>query len=325
MILASLFIRKTHKETMDTDDLRIFVVVAEEGATNRAAERLRLSQPTISRALARLESDLGHRLFDRPGRRLALNDAGRLALERAARILDDEESLRSSLDDLARRARTLRVGSVAPAPLWRLTALLVERFPGQLLTSQFLQGDEVETRLLRGEIDLGLGLAPAIRPGLRSIPFMEENLAVALPEGHPLSGRSAVAREDLDGETFLLFGGIGFWRAAAARMLPHSRFIVQEDRAVFETLMTSSPLPFFTTDAPSLSVPIDGRSIIPIDDDSAHAFFHLLVADAGAGEAHRIFERLAREGGASPARGRRKCHSRGEHERGAAPGKTGER
>lgn len=280
---------------MNTDDLRIFITIAEEGATNRAADRLRLSQPTISRALARLESELGHRLFDRPGRRLVLNAAGRLALERGARILDDEDALRSALDDLARRARTLRVGTVAPAPLWRLTALVVERFPGQLLTSQFLEGDEVETRLLRGEIDLGIGLGPAVRPGLKSMPFMEENLAVALPESHPLAGKTTVTTAELDGETFLIFGGIGFWRAASARALPHSHFVVQEDRGVFEALMATSPLPFFTTDAPSLSVPLDGRVVIPIDDASARAYFHLLVADSGPDEARRIFERLARE------------------------------
>lgn len=295
MVFSPLLIRKVNKNIVNIDDLRIFAAVAEEGATNRAADRLRLSQPTVSRALARVEAELGHRLFDRPGRRLVLNEAGRLALERAARILEDEEALRSALDDLARRARTLRVGTVAPAPLWRLTALVVERFPGQLLTSQFLESNEVEMRLLRGEIDFGIGLGPAMRPGLRSMPFMEENLAVALPPSHPLARKQALTTEELDGETFLLFGGIGFWRNSTERALPHARFVVQEDRGVFEALMATSPLPFFTTDAPSLTVPLDGRVVVPIDDPFARAYFHLLIADSAPAEAARIFERLARE------------------------------
>lgn len=280
---------------MNTEDLRILDVLTQEGATNRAADRLHLSQPTISRALARVESELGCHLFDRPGRRLVLNEAGRLALKYARRILDDEEALRSALDDLSRRERTLRVGTVAPAPLWRLTALVVERFPGQLLTSQFLESDEVEVRLLHGDIDLGIGLGPTLRPGLRSIPFMEENLSIVLPLTHRLAGESSLTPEQLDGQTFLLFGGIGFWRNVSERTYPHSRFVIQEDRSVFETLMRTSQLPFFTTDAPSYSVPLQGRVIVPIEDESAHAYFHLLVAESSAREARRIFDRLCCE------------------------------
>lgn len=291
---AHLFMRNLYKRGVDTEDLRVFVTVAEERTTSAAADRLHLSQPTVSRALARLEGELGHRLFDRPGRRLVLNEAGRVALDRTKRILGDAEALRADLDDLARRAHTLRVGAIAPAPLWRFTALVVERFPNQLLTSLILDGDDVEMRLDRGEIDLAIGLAPASRPGTRSIPFMQERLAVALPAAHRLADRKAVKPADLAGETFLLFGGIGFWRTATMRALPHSRFVVQEDRAVFEALMATSQLPFFVTDAPSL-LPPEGRVVVPIDDDWARADFHLLMADSAPYEAQRIFERLAKE------------------------------
>ena len=119
---------------------------------------------------------------------------------------------------------------------------------------------------------------------------MAENLSVALPVGHALADRSSVSAAELDGETFLLFEGIGFWRELCDRHFPHSQFVVQEDRAVFEQLARSSSLPHFVTDAPSLSAPMPGRTVVPIRDAMAHATFHLLVRDGGRREADEVFD-----------------------------------
>jgi len=115
-------------------------------------------------------------------------------------------------------------------------------------------------------------------------------LAVALPDGHALADRAGVSAAELDGETFLLFEGIGFWRELCDQHFPHSQFVVQEDRAVFEQLARSSSLPHFVTDAPSLSAPMPGRTVVPIRDAMAHATFHLLVRDGGRREADEVFD-----------------------------------
>ena len=265
-----------------------------------AACVLHISQPALSRSLGRLETELGLQLFDRAGRRLVLNDAGRVALEHARQLLRDEQAMRGALEDLARRTRALRVGTVAPAPLWRLTALMTERFPELVLTSRMLPEDEVEAGVLGGELDLGITLHPAAQPVTRSCPLMVENLSVVLPVGHPLATRPSVGTAELDVETFLLFEGIGFWREACDRHFPHSRFIVQEDRAVFEQMARSSSLPHFVTDAPSLVAPALGRTVVPIRDAMARATFHLLVRPGGCKEADDVFDWVsARPGPAS--------------------------
>ena len=201
-----------------------------------------------------------------------------------------EGTMSAAADDVARRTRALRVGTVAPAPLWRLTALMIERFPGLVLTSQTLAEAQVESGIHDGELDLGIALRPAASSGVRSSRLMAENLSVALPVGHALADRSSVSAAELDGETFLLFEGIGFWREACDRHFPHSRFIVQEDRAVFEQMARSSSLPHFVTDAPSLAAPAPGRTVVPIRDAMAHATFHLLVRDGGRREADEVFD-----------------------------------
>lgn len=95
---------------MNIDQLRQLDAVAELGTVSAAAERLRISQPALSRSLARLEGDLGCVLLDRNGRSVALNHAGRTALEYARSILHEERLMRIALDELAHRATSLLVG-----------------------------------------------------------------------------------------------------------------------------------------------------------------------------------------------------------------------
>ncbi|WP_257210910.1 LysR family transcriptional regulator [Actinomyces ruminis] len=284
--------RQMHKpgDWMDFEKLRQLETIAREGTLSAAARSLHLSQPALSRSLQRLEAELGQPLFDRPGRRLVLNEAGRVALEHAGRLLREEQALRAAVDDVARRTRALRVGTVAPAPLWRLTALIVERFPGLVLTSQSLSREEVEEGVVSGELDLGISLRPHPLPTVRSAWLMVENLAVALPAEHALAGRSEVSATELDGETFLLLADIGFWRERCDRYLPHSQFVVQEDHGVFEQLTRSSSLPHFITDAPALSAPGPDRVVVPIRDAMAHATFYLLLRSGGRSEAADVFD-----------------------------------
>ena len=280
---------------MELEQLRQLEAIEREGTMSAAAQVLHLSQPALSRSLGRLESELGQPLFDRAGRRLILNDAGRVALEHAGQILRAERVMREALADVARRTRALRVGTVAPAPLWRLTALMAERFPGLVLTSQMLTEDEVESGVVDGDLDLGISLCPLTLPMVRSTRLMVENLAVVLPSEHVLAGRSSVSMAELDGETFLLFRDIGFWRQVCDQNLPHSEFIVQEDRGVFEGLARSSPLPHFITDAPSFSDAVPDRVIVPIRDTAAHATFHLLARAGCRQEAENLFDWVSRQ------------------------------
>ena len=193
---------------MELEQLRQLDAIAREGTMSAAARALHLSQPALSRSLARLEAELDQPLFDRPGRRLVLTDAGRVALEHARQILRDERAMRAAVDDVARRTRALGVGTVAPAPPWRLTALMVERFPGLVLTSQMLAEAQVQAGIRDGGLDLGIALRPAAPPGVRSCRLMVENLSVALPDGHALAERAGVRAAELAGETCLLFEGI---------------------------------------------------------------------------------------------------------------------
>lgn len=279
---------------MDFDQLKQLDAIDREGTISAAAERLHISQPALSRSMQRLEAELGQPLFDRSGRRSALNDAGRLALEHARRILREEQLMRDALAEHARRQTLLSVGTVAPAPLWRLTSLLTERCPAAVLTSQTLTQADVERGVLNGIIDLGISLRPVTLPTIRCHQLMTESLSVMLPICHPLASRKSLSSEELDGETFLLFRQIGFWQGFCDTCLPRSRFVVQEDRTVFEQLTRTSGLPYFTTDAQPIPPEfLEGHANVPLRDTSAHATFYLLVNTGAKPEAQHAFDLVA--------------------------------
>lgn len=279
---------------MELEQLRQIDAVARTGTMSAAAAELHISQPALSRSIQRLEAEFGSPLFDREGRRVRLNEVGAVAVEWARQLLRDEALLREAVGAAAERAHALRVATVAPAPLWKLTGLAVERFPGETLTSDTLSQQEVERAVASGAADLGIVVGAADGtytppPGVVPCSLMRESLSVTLPPNHPLAARRKVTFEELDGNTFLILEDIGFWRAYVDRCLPSSTFIEQRDRIVFAQLARSTPHCTFTTDAPYLEGPLPGRVVVPIDDERACASFYLIVRETAKGVPAALF------------------------------------
>ena len=274
---------------MELEQMRQIDAIARTGTMSAAADELHISQPALSRSIQRLEAELGCALFDRVGRRVELNEIGRVAVDWARELLRDERLMREKISTVAQRARALRVASVAPAPLWRLTGLMVERFPSETLTSELVDEHAVMRGVAEGEYDLGIATEPSHMPGLVSCELMCESLSVTLPPNHPLAARRQVAFADLAGETFLIFTDIGFWREIVDHEIPGATYIEQRDRMVFMQLSYSTPHCTFISDAPFQSDPVPGRAVVPIVDDSAHAVFYLIARADARGIASGLF------------------------------------
>lgn len=274
------------------EQLRQLSVVEQCGTLARAAEVLHLSQPALSRSIRRLEAELGHELFDRSHNAMRLNDAGRVVLGHARAMLAEERRLRDDIGALNKRTRTIRVASVAPAATWRLSSLILEQQPTAILEPDIVSEDEVAARLLNGDCDLAVAIQPPRLPHLRSMVLMEEDLYANVPLTHRLAERAALAFADLDGESFLVYGGIGFWKDVHRRMLPHAHFVTQPDRTIFLQQVTTSDLLTFTTNAPENTSGHPTRRPIPITDPEAHATFRLCMREDAEPRIAAIFAAL---------------------------------
>ena len=262
---------------MDIDQLAYLVAVEEHGSILAASKHAHITQPSMSRSLRRLERELGHELFVRRSNKVELNGAGKLAVRHAREILEARERLDRDLADLERVERSLRVGSIAPAPTWNLTARVIERFPGTILEADMMDEDSIEARLLDGTIDLAISRRPSPIPSIACVPLMTEHLFLSAPSDSPLARAEWVTWKDLNGKRFLLYELIGFWKGLVIDKLPDSEFVMQKDREVFLQLVEGSDLLAFTTDAPQNRGFPDDRTSVPIRDADAHATFYVLA------------------------------------------------
>lgn len=194
---------------MELRHLRYFVAVAEEGHFGRAARRLRIAQPPLSRQIHALEDELGFALFDRSRRRIEVTPAGQVFLARVRRVfemLDATviEARRASKGELGRVA----VGypsSVAYSGLTELLRAFRARSPGVDLVLREMPPQDQIVALKDGRLDVAFVRAPLEEPGLASEPVRTEPLVVALPEDHPLASRRRIALPELAREPFVSF------------------------------------------------------------------------------------------------------------------------
>jgi DNA-binding transcriptional LysR family regulator len=193
--------------------LSCFIAVAEELHFGRAAERLHMTQPPLSRQIQQIEGELGVQLIDRTTRSVTLTPAGVAFLPDARRILQLAEGAAMTVRRVpAGDLGTVVVGFTAASAHVVLPLLLEaarEKLPDvklelrEMVTSVQLEG------LLNGELDLGMARPPVKRPGLVSRPLLHEQLIAALPMGHPLAdlGRQ-LTLNDLDGEDVIMYSPV---------------------------------------------------------------------------------------------------------------------
>ncbi|NBE52453.1 LysR family transcriptional regulator [Streptomyces boluensis] len=189
---------------MDLLQLRYFQAVARYEHISRAAEELRVAQPSLSRTIARLEADLGMPLFDRQGRRIRLNQHGAMFLrhvDRALRELDD--GCRALRD--ARDTGLGRVG-VASETLLTVTHLLGgfrAAYPSADVRLHQSNVREMDRRLRVGEVDFCVASQPLTGANLASVELAREEVLLAVPPGHRLDGRESVTIAELADEPFV--------------------------------------------------------------------------------------------------------------------------
>lgn len=190
-------------------ELECFVAVAEELSFTRAAHKLHLAQPPLSRHVRSLEEKLGTPLFTRTGRKVMLTAAGTLFYEQTRTVLPQ---LQRAGEDTRRFASgqtiSLRLGFVSAVLGPELVVTLRqfrEQHPEVQLKMQDAPPAEQLEALRRGTLDGGfIGLQPSERtPGIQFVPWRKEPLAAFVPFGHPLATRGELVVRDLAGEALV--------------------------------------------------------------------------------------------------------------------------
>jgi LysR family hydrogen peroxide-inducible transcriptional activator len=193
---------------MTLNELRYIVALAHERSFGRAAQKCFVSQPALSVAIAKLEEELGARLFERGKSEITVTPVGTRIVEQAQKVLEETTRLR----EIAQAGRNpllgvLRLGvihTVAPYLLPDLIPALHADAPQMPLEIEENLTEQLEGQLRSGRIDVAIVALPFAPPGIVTEFLYEEPFQVVVPLGHKWARRRSVHPDELAGEHAIL-------------------------------------------------------------------------------------------------------------------------
>ncbi|WP_155592867.1 LysR family transcriptional regulator [Lysinibacillus cavernae] len=184
---------------MEIRHLHYFMAVCEELHFTKAAEKLGISQPTLSQQVRVLEEELDMPLFDRIGKKIVMTEAGTLLFSYATEMLNTLQNVKDAIKDLQElQGGQISVG-IMPSDLdYRITQLVIDfhqKFPKVKL--KILASIDIMRQVLENEVDIGIGTNVEPDERLVIIPLRSEEYVLTVSKGHPLADQTAISIAEL--------------------------------------------------------------------------------------------------------------------------------
>jgi LysR family cyn operon transcriptional activator len=199
---------RSRRKPLELRHLRYFVALAESLNFTRAAERVHVTQSTLSHQIRQLEEEVGKSLFDRIGRKVVMTEAGEAFLVYASRALREIDTGLGALRDADQQMTgTVRVGATHTFSLGFIpacAAAFMRRHPTVRMVVRELAADAICDQLLAGELDLGIAYSPGSRTELRFEALYEEEMVLVVGRSHPYAHRKRVRMIELHGQKMAL-------------------------------------------------------------------------------------------------------------------------
>ncbi|BAH51386.1 LysR family transcriptional regulator [Rhodococcus opacus] len=193
---------------MNIRDLQYLTVLADELSFSRAADRLNISQPTLSQTVRKLERHIGGPLVERTTRRSRLTPAGETLVEGSRQLLADLLRLEQvTRDAAAGRTAALRIGAVNPAMrllMPRILSSVRAEVPDVRMTLHPMNSHAQLRQLIDGQLEAGILRSRSTPTGLAVDTLMDEPLYAAVASSHPLATRGLASIAELNDEDFIM-------------------------------------------------------------------------------------------------------------------------
>jgi DNA-binding transcriptional LysR family regulator len=192
---------------MEIRDLQYFCMTAELEHVTKAADKLGVAQPFLTKVIGQLEKEIGVPLFDNVGRKIKLNEYGEVFYFHAKKILTELDNLRNNMDELIdRRSHTIRVVTNAEAHYPQLVLAYQKANPAFQLAINFATREECLNALKTGEQDFAICSPPLpddpAKGIVTEVVFREKPCAM-LPPGHPMLEKKEIDFDDMIGEPLI--------------------------------------------------------------------------------------------------------------------------
>lgn len=221
---------------MTLTELRYVVALAQERHFGRAAQKCFVTQPTLSLALAKLEEELGVKLFERNKNEVLVTSRGQAIVEQARRVLDEvgkiQHLVRGGQDQLSGALRVGAIPTIGPYLLPDLIPILRKRAPSMPLVIEENLTGNLAPMLREGELDVVIIALPFALPGVKTELVYEEPFSVVVPEGHRWQNRKGVKPTELSEENLLVLNSGHCFREQVLEACPgQSNTALPEGRA----------------------------------------------------------------------------------------------
>lgn len=258
--------------------LEELVTFAECGTLSKTAERLMITQPTITRGLQKLEAEFGVPLFNRQPNRITLTKAGQMAAEGARQLLADNQKLVEQVKNYAESQRVIKIGATAPGPLYLANELTLKHLDVDSLTDNFVNVGDIPEKLINHEYTLILSHHELQTDEIESLFIGKERLNVNLDQFTLLANRSSVSFDDLKDMSFIVLNDIGPWRQIIQDNIPGAKFLYQAEMTALQEITRYSNFPYFSTNVTEANAhrrdADDDRTRVAISDEAAEMDFY---------------------------------------------------
>src|SRR5258706_12388764 len=217
--------------SMDVRGLEVFLSVAKHLNFTRAGEEVHLSQPSVSARIRQLERDLGSKLFEQLGKRIALNEADQLLLPYELRVMAAMDDALHAIDELKGLERgSLRIGPSTTPGMYlipRTIAQFKQQYPKIDVHLAVKDTRQIEDGVIRNEFDFGFVGGHLAGDEVDVLPWMTDHLVLVVPSNHHLARKKSVKITELRKERFILREAGSATRAAVAHHLEKANLEVE--------------------------------------------------------------------------------------------------
>lgn len=279
---------------VDYTILEQFVTFYQTGTLRETAEKMHISQPTLTRNMQKLEAIFEVPLFHRTKNSISLNETGLLAAEDAQMLLKQTENMLKHARDFDRKNRTITFGTCTPVCIPELIRRITGLYPTAAISSEVQNISLLLEGIRNGTYQFVLLPFCPKDEDLYCRKWKEEHLSFLLPKRHRFARRKSLSVSDMNGENMLLLQDIGFWHDLVVEKMPDSRFLVQTEQYTFMELVENSIMPVFATDffcgtIQNSSLALD-RVSVPITDPEFNVSYYLVCMKANYGKLKTLFE-----------------------------------
>ncbi len=251
-----------------------FVAFYEEGSLLKASEKLHISQPSLTRAMKKLESELEITLFKRTKNKITLNDNGVIILEYAKRIIDIQNAIKKKADEIKRNIISLKIGLTAPGPIYKYSFFKLDEKIN--VTTLIEKEDILIQKINDGIIDIAFINNKINNSHLICQKAFSEHLHIWVPKTHFLANKkNGILFKEADGQSFLLSENLGIWEEITRNNLPNSRLYFQDSNDLID-IVNASKIPAFITNVTMNSIKDNQRVAIAILDKIATIDFYIV-------------------------------------------------